>query len=91
MKRLLLISLLLLTSLVIASCGNTQAPLTEVEQAAKYNMSVEEFQENKVAAARMNMTIEEHLNMGHDASSWMDDKKMPMPNDSDLIEDDMEK
>lgn len=90
MKKLLLIALLIATPIVIASCSDTQWPLTEAEQAAKYNMSVEEFQENKVAAARMNMTIEEHLNMGKSHNHTTDHSKMPMPTDTDLIEDDLD-
>lgn len=90
MKKLLLITLLIATPIVLASCADTQWPLSETEQAAQYNMSVEEFQQNKVAAARMNMTIEEHLNMGNNGSG-MDHSKMPMPTDIDLIEDDRDR
>ncbi len=45
--------------------GCSEAPMTESEMAEQYGLSLEEFQEQKEAAARMNMSIEDHLNMGH--------------------------
>ena len=60
MKKFLLIGLLLVATLWLASCGS-EAPLTEAEQAEKYNMTTTEYKEMKDAAARMNMTIEEHM------------------------------
>jgi hypothetical protein len=63
MKKVLLVSLLLVATLGLASCGNLEAPLTEAEQAEKYNMSVTEYKEMKNAAAQMNMTIEDHMKM----------------------------
>lgn len=88
MKLLKTFGIILVPALLLASCGS-QAPLTEAEQAAKYNMSVEEFREQKDAAARMNMTIEEHLNMGHGDMDGMDHDMMDM-DDSHMIEDDAE-
>ena len=88
MKLLKTFGIILVPALRLASCGS-QAPLTEAEQAEKYNMSVEEFREQKDAAARMNMTIEEHLNMGHGDMDGMDHDMMDM-DDSHMIEDDAE-
>ena len=87
MKKIILTSLLLLATLWLASCGNTEGPLTEAEQAEKYNMTITEYKEMKDAAARMNMTIEEHMNMT-DTDGWMDHSNMDMWDDSDMIEDD---
>ena len=87
MKKIVLIMALLAMSLLLASCGNSEGPLTEAQQAEKYGLSVEEFKEQKDAAARMNMTIEQHLNM----SDWsMDNSMMDMSDDSSMIEDDSE-
>lgn len=49
--------------LVFAGCANTEKPLTEKEQAEKYNMTMQEYKETKEAAARMNMTIDDHMKM----------------------------
>lgn len=51
--------------LILTGCAESQMPMTEKEMAEKYGLTLEEYKENKEAAARMNMTIEEHLNMGH--------------------------
>ena len=89
MKKIVLIVSLLIMSVLLASCGNSSdGPLTEAEQAEKYGMSVAEFKEQKDAAARMNMTIEQHLNMSDDGS--MDHSMMDMSDDSSMIEDDNE-
>ncbi len=87
MKKFLLVSLLLVATMGLASCGNSEAPLTEAEQAKKYNMSVSEFKEQKEAAARMNMTIEDHLKMSDNSGNW-DKMDMDMWDDSSMIEDD---
>ena len=50
-------------------------------------MSVAEFKEQKDAAARMNMSIEDHLKMS-DTSGGMDMSGMDMSDDSSMIEDD---
>ena len=57
-----LIAFVLLASVTLVGCS--QEPMTDADMAAKYNLSLEEYQEQKEAAARMNMTIEDHLNMG---------------------------
>lgn len=89
MKKTVLIMSLLIISGVLASCGGaSEGPLTEAQQAESYNMSVAEFKEQKDAAARMNMTIEQHLNMSD--SETMDHSKMDMSDDSSMIEDDSE-
>jgi hypothetical protein len=64
MKKITAIIAMALMSLVLVSCGDaSDGPLTEAQQAEKYNMSVGEFKEQKNAAASMNMTIEDHLKM----------------------------
>ncbi len=91
MKKFLLIALLLVATLWLASCADSDGPLTESQQAEKFNMSETEFQETKEAAARMNMTIEDHMKMSGSKSGWMDEMKMDMSDDSSMIEDDSEK
>ena len=88
MKKITAIITLVLMSVLLASCGNgSDGPLTEDQQAEKYGLSVQEFKEQKDAAARMNMTIEQHLNMS-DSDSMGD--SMDMNDDSSMIEDDAE-
>jgi len=89
MKKIIVIGLVALFSIGLTSCGKTEGPLTEAQQAEKYGMSVEEFKEQKDAAARMNMTIEDHLKMWHGWDS-MDHSSMDMSDDSHMIEDDSE-
>jgi len=89
MKKIILTTSLLSMALLLASCGNSEGPLTEAQQAEKYGLSVEEFKEQKDAAARMNMTVEDHLKMGHGSDS-MDHSSMDMSDDSHMIEDDGE-
>lgn len=88
MKKFLLISLLLVTTLGLVSCSDSDAPLNEAQQAEQFNMSVTEYKETKDAAARMNMTVEEHLKMTDTDHGSMD--TMDMSDDSHMIEDDME-
>jgi len=85
MKKITAIIALVLMSVLLASCGGaSDGPLTEAEQAEKYGLSVQEFKEQKDAAARMNMTIEQHLNMSD--SDSMDHSMMDMSDDSSMIE-----
>lgn len=66
-----LISILTLSIIFLAGCAS-ERPMTEEEQAAKYGMTVEEFREEKKAAARMNMSLEAHMKMledGHDMNT----------------------
>lgn len=95
MKKILLLSLLLVTTIGLTSCSDSEAPLTEAQQAEQYNMSTTEFKEMKDAAARMNMTIDEHMKMTDTSSSnmdmsGMDHWNMDMWDDSSMIEDDSE-
>ena len=87
MKKIVLGSLLLVATLGLVSCTDADAPLNEAQQAEKYNMTVTEYKETKDAAARMNMTIEDHMKMT-DTSGWMDHSSMDMWDDSSMIEDD---
>jgi len=90
MKKITAITALVLMSVLLASCGGaSEGPLTEAQQAEKYWMTVTEFKEQKDAAARMNMTIEDHLKMS-DTSGDMDHSMMDMSDDSTMIEDDNE-
>jgi uncharacterized cupredoxin-like copper-binding protein len=72
MKKLLIVLTLIGSTLFLAACGNKQAPMTEAEQAASYGLSMSEYQEQKEAAARMGMTVEEHLKMEEDGEMDMD-------------------
>ncbi|OIO54216.1 hypothetical protein AUJ46_03775 [Candidatus Peregrinibacteria bacterium CG1_02_54_53] len=45
--------------LLLTACGAPK-PLTEAEQATKYGLTIEQYREDKIAAARMNMTWDEH-------------------------------
>ena len=62
--KLFSLALISFSALTLAGCG--QQPMTDADMAAQYGFSLEEFQEQKEAAARMNMTIEDHLSMGGD-------------------------
>lgn len=55
-------TLLLLSATLLVGCGSQKA-MTEQEQAAQYNMTVEEYRQEKQAAARMNMNFDEHIKM----------------------------
>ncbi|MCF7844577.1 MAG: hypothetical protein K9M03_01995 [Kiritimatiellales bacterium] len=60
-KKFLTLSILIPT-IFLAGCSS-QGPLTEEEQATKYGMTVERYREEKSAAARMNMSFDEHIKM----------------------------
>ncbi len=55
-------SLLVLPFAFLTACSSS-APMTEEQQAEKYGITVEQFQEEKQAAGRMNMNIDEHMKM----------------------------
>lgn len=91
MKKILLIALLAIFATLLTSCGWREAPLTEAQQAEKYNMTSSEYKEMKDAAARMNMTIDEHMKMiDTDDIWWMNHWSLDMWDDSLMIEDDFE-
>lgn len=46
-------------AIVLAGCNGK--PMSETDMAQEYGLTMEEFQEQKEAAARMNMSIEDHL------------------------------
>jgi curli biogenesis system outer membrane secretion channel CsgG len=82
-KSALLLVLPLLATVFLAGCGNKAQPMTEAEQAAHYGWTLEEYRENKQAAARMNMTIEEHAKMiEEEGEDHMGD--MDMDDDMDM-------
>lgn len=76
MKKFLTPSILLAFTIILASCGS-QGPLTEEQQAAKYGLTIERFREEKSAAARMNMSFDEHIKMIQNDQP-MDHGDMPM-------------
>lgn len=45
--------------LLLTACAG-EKPLTEAQQATKYGLTLEQYREDKIAAARMNMTWDEH-------------------------------
>ncbi len=49
--------------LFVTACSGASQPLTKEEQAQKYNITVEEMDEMSAAAARMNMSLEDHMKM----------------------------
>lgn len=59
--KTLSIAFLSILSLSLVGCG--KEPMTDADMATQYNLSLEEFQEQKEAAARMNMNIQDHLNI----------------------------
>ena len=61
--KTLSIAFLSLVALTLVGCS--EKPMTDADMAAQYGLSLEEFQEQKEAAARMNMSIEDHLGAGH--------------------------
>ena len=72
--------------LFLVSCWANNEPMSEEEQAAYYNMSIEEFREMSDAAARMNMSIEEH--MGHTIGGWHDNHWSMDHSQQHIIEED---
>lgn len=64
MKTLSIVSLLVLT-LTLTACSGGDVPMTDAEMAENNGLTMEEYKEQKAAAARMNMTIEDHLKSGH--------------------------
>ena len=63
MRKITLITTLLVVAVFISGCGAQEQALTEEQQAEKYGMTLEEYRETKEGAARMNMTAEEHMKM----------------------------
>jgi len=76
MKTTLITLGLVATTAIFTWCSDQ--PLTEAQNAEKMWMSMEEYQETKEAAARMNMWIDEHMNMDEDEMGEMDDMDMWM-------------
>lgn len=62
MKNLILI-LAIISLTILGGCSASEAPLTEKQMAEKNGMSMEEYKETKEAAARMNMSVDEHVKM----------------------------
>ena len=59
-----LTTLLAISSIIVlAGCSGSSTPLTKEEQAKQQGMTMEEYDESSAAAARMNMTMEEHMKM----------------------------
>jgi ABC-type glycerol-3-phosphate transport system substrate-binding protein len=63
MKKISFFALMLMSVVLVgAGCSGNQ-PLTEQEQADALGITIEEYRETKEAAARMNMGVDEHMNM----------------------------
>jgi len=60
--RKFLSTLTFLSIVLLAGCASN-VPLTEEEQAAQYDMTLERYREEKQAAARMGMSWDEHVVM----------------------------
>lgn len=64
MKKSIISTLLITLFLfVITGCGGAEETMSEADMAAEHNMTEEEMQEMKEAAARMNMSLEDHMKM----------------------------
>jgi hypothetical protein len=61
MKNFLLITLAAVTTIALSACS--QAPVGKTDQAEKYGLETKEYQELKEAAARMGMTLNNHMKM----------------------------
>jgi hypothetical protein len=59
MKTFLVISILVI-SLLLSACGTEKKPLTEAEKAAEKGVTIEDYKKMKEAAARMNMSVDQH-------------------------------
>lgn len=70
MKKLFLITTIII-GLTFGACSNSEAPMTEKQMAEKYGLTMDEYKEMKDAAARMNMTFEEHMKMMADPEHEM--------------------
>lgn len=57
MKKLLIIGVL--SSLLLSACG--AAKLSDADMAAKYSISLQQYQQIKNAAEGMGMSVESHL------------------------------
>jgi predicted small lipoprotein YifL len=60
MKTCITTLIIIMTTISLSACSSSK-PLTEQDQAAKYGMSMQEYKEQKEAAARMNMNMEDHM------------------------------
>lgn len=60
--KTIIFSLVILLSLSLTACGASK-PLTDADKAAKQGMTLEQYNELKDAAARMNMTMDAHTKM----------------------------
>jgi hypothetical protein len=64
MKKTIITALIVTLSLfALTGCGASDEPKTDADLAAQHNMTNEELQEMKEAAARMSMGIEDHMKM----------------------------
>jgi len=64
MKKTIISTLLItLLAFTLIGCGGSEEPMSEADMAAEHNMTEEEMQEMKEAAARMNMSLEDHMKM----------------------------
>lgn len=59
MKKLIF-TIILIATVVLAGC-NSETALTDQEKAQKYGLTLQEYQQQKEAAARMGMNVDDHL------------------------------
>lgn len=60
MKKLIF-TIILISTVVLAGCNTETALTTDQEKAQKYGLTLQEYQEQKEAAARMGMNVDDHL------------------------------
>ena len=65
MNKLILPAFLITLTLTLTACASQVKPMTEADMAAKYNLTAEAYESAKADAAAMNMTVEQHLDSGH--------------------------
>lgn len=65
MKNIFLLFSAITLTFTLSACGSNNKPMTEVDMAKKYNLTIEEYEQAKSDAAAMNMTMEQHLGEGH--------------------------
>ena len=61
MKKVFIV-FVLISALFLTGCS-AERPLTDEEKAAKYGLTMEQYNDMKDAAARMGMNVDDHLKM----------------------------
>lgn len=58
----IIFALILLSGIFLTACSSAK-PLTDAEKAAKYGLTMEQYNEMKEGAERMGMSVDDHLKM----------------------------